>query len=155
MLLPEPPVALGDYLPAVRAGEFVFTAGQLPLVGGSLLTTGTVGDEVSISVATECARACALNALAAASTVCDLDEVAAVVKLVGYVASDAGFNDQPAVLDGASAVLLTAFGDAGRHAREAVGVTSLPRRVPVEVSLVLSLDQVSGREQEPGGVGAK
>ncbi len=137
--LPDPPVALGDYLPATRAGELVFTAGQLPLVGGRLITSGTVGGEVSLDIARECARACALNALAAAATVCALDEVAAAVRLTGYVASADTFVDQPSVVDGASAVLLAAFGDAGRHAREAVGVAALPKGAPVEVSLVLRL----------------
>jgi enamine deaminase RidA (YjgF/YER057c/UK114 family) len=137
--LPAAPSALGSYVPAVRAGALVFTAGQLPLRDGALLATGTVGADVSGELAVECARQCALNALAAASTVCDLDDVVRVVKVTGYVASASGFTAQPSVVDGASAVVLAAFGDAGRHARAAVGVISLPIGAPVEVEMVLEL----------------
>lgn len=139
LLLPEPPSALGDYLPAVRAGSLVFTSGQLPLREGSLITSGLVGAAVTPEVAYECARVAALNGLAAASTVCDLDKVTGVAKVTGYVASAEGFTAQPQVIDGASAVLLTAFGQLGRHAREAVGVAQLPKGAPVEVSIVLVL----------------
>jgi enamine deaminase RidA (YjgF/YER057c/UK114 family) len=139
LLLPEPPSALGDYLPAVRAGSLVFTSGQLPLREGSLITSGLVGAAVTPEVAHECARVAALNGLAAASTVCDLDKVTRVAKVTGYVASAEGFTAQPQVIDGASAVLLTAFGQLGRHAREAVGVAQLPKGAPVEVSIVLVL----------------
>lgn len=135
--LPAPPSALGRYLPASRAGALVFTSGQLPLRNGSLLTSGTVGEEVSLEFAVECARVAALNGLAAASTVCDLDQISAVVKLTGYVASAGGFTAQPGVIDGASEIVLTAFGDKGRHAREAVGVRCLPMGAPVEVAMVL------------------
>jgi enamine deaminase RidA (YjgF/YER057c/UK114 family) len=137
--LPEPPSALGDYLPAVRAGSLVFTSGQLPIREGALLTSGLVGESVTPEVASECARIAALNGLAAASTVCDLDAVCGVAKLTGYVASAVGFTGQPGVVDGASAVLLAAFGDAGRHAREAVGVAELPKGAPVEVAMILVL----------------
>ena len=137
--LPMAPDALGSYVPAVLAGALVFTAGQLPLLGGKLLTSGLVGAEVTPAVARRCAEQAALNALAAASTVCDLDEVARVVKVTGYVASAPGFTAQPGVVDGASAVVLAAFGDAGRHARAAVGVAALPLGAPVEVELVLGL----------------
>jgi enamine deaminase RidA (YjgF/YER057c/UK114 family) len=139
MFLPAAPAALGAYVPAVRAGSLVFTAGQLPLRDGSLISSGLVNDQVSVAVARECAKQAALNALAAASTVCDLDEVSWAVKLVGYVASARGFSDQPAVMNAASEVLTTAFGEAGAHAREAVGVAALPMDAPVELSLVLSL----------------
>lgn len=138
-ILPPAPIALGSYVPAVRAGSLVFTAGQLPLLDGALLAEGIVGGEVPPEVAASCAAQCALNALAAASTVCDLDRVSRVVKVTGYVASTAGFTGQPGVLDGASAVVLAAFGDAGRHARAAVGVASLPKGAPVEVELVLEV----------------
>ena len=137
--LPTPPSALGQYVPAVRAGSLVFTSGQLPLRGGSLLTSGLVAHAVAVSTARECAAQAALNALAAASTVCDLDEVIQVVKLVGYVASAEGFCDQPSVVNGASEVLLAAFDDKGRHAREAVGVRQLPLNAPVEVSVILQV----------------
>ena len=137
--IPTPPQALGLYLPACRTGSLVFTSGQLPLVGGTLLTSGLVGAEVDVDTAVACARQAALNALAAAATVCDLDDVVGVVKVVGYVASAAGFTAQPAVINGASEVLVAAFGDAGRHAREAVGVARLPLDSPVEVSVVLDV----------------
>lgn len=139
LALPAAPIALGAYLPAVRAGALVFTAGQLPLADGALLAEGYAGGDVSIEQAGECARVCALNALAAAGTVCDLEDVSRVVKLVVYVASAGGFTAQPQVADFASEVLVTAFGERGRHAREAVGVAELPRGATVEVSLVLEL----------------
>lgn len=135
--IPDAPKAIGAYVPATRSGILVFTAGQLPLVGGVPLKTGTVGEDVTAEEAYECARTCALNALAAASTVCDLDRVSRVLKLTGYVASKAGFHGQPLVVNGASEVMGTAFGMAGLHAREAVGVASLPLGVPVEVSIIL------------------
>lgn len=137
--LPEAPSALGDYVPAVRAGSLVFTSGQLPIREGALLTSGLVGGAVTPEVAYECARVAALNGLAAASTVCDLDAVCGVAKLTGYVASADGFTAQPQVVDGASSVLLAAFGEAGRHAREAVGVAQLPKGAPVEIAIVLLL----------------
>ena len=135
--LPEPPEPAGAYVPAVRAGDLVFTAGQLPVQGGSLLAVGLVGTAVSLDVARDCARAGVINALAAAATVCALDDVVQVVKMTVYVASGEGFTEQPAVADAASELLVLAFGEAGRHAREAVGVAILPRGVPVELSLVL------------------
>jgi enamine deaminase RidA (YjgF/YER057c/UK114 family) len=137
--LAAPPVALGAYLPAARTGQLVFTSGQLPLLEGALLATGRVDEDVPADLARRCAERCALNALAAASSVCDLDRVARVVKVVGYVASSPAFSGQPAVIDGASSVMAIAFGDAGRHAREAVGVASLPLGAPVEISLVLEV----------------
>ena len=137
--LPPPPAAVGLYVPAVRTGSLVFTSGQLPMSGGTLLTTGLVGREVSLDTAVQCARMAALNALAAASTVCDLDTVSRVVKLVGYVASAERFTAQPAVVNGASEVMAAAFGEAGAHSREAVGVSRLPMDAPVEVSLVLEI----------------
>ena len=139
LALPDPPEAVGMYAPATRAGSTVFTAGQLPFFDGALITTGQVGSSVSQETARECAAQAALNALAAASTVCALDDVEGVVKLVGYVSSAEGFTAQPSVVDGASEIMAAAFGDRGRHAREAVGVSSLPLGAPVEVSLVLAL----------------
>jgi enamine deaminase RidA (YjgF/YER057c/UK114 family) len=139
-VLPAPPPAAGDYVPAVRHESLVFTSGQLPMRDGSLITTGLVDTLVSTEFAMECAAVCALNAIAAASTVCDLDDVAAAVKLVGYVASADGFTAQPSVVNGASAVMHVAFGEQGVHAREAVGVASLPLGAPVEVSVVLGLE---------------
>ena len=139
LALPPTPPALGQYVPAVRSANLVFTSGQLPLRDGLLITSGLVGQEVSEAIATQCAIQAALNALAAASTVCDLDAVARVVKLVGYVASAQAFTTQPAVVNGASEVMAAAFGDAGVHAREAVGVARLPLDSPVEISLVLEV----------------
>jgi enamine deaminase RidA (YjgF/YER057c/UK114 family) len=106
---------------------------------GALIATGVVGDGVGVEEAVECARQCALNALAAAATVCELDSIAQVVMLTGYFASAAGFSAQPAVINGASEVFATAFGAAGVHAREAVGVAALPLGAPVEVSVVFAL----------------
>ncbi len=135
--LPSAPVALGSYVPAIRTGALVFTAGQLPLRDGELVASGSVGADVTVEVARRCAEQSALNALAAASTVCDLDGVTRVVKVTAYVASAPGFTSQPTVADGASAVMAAAFGDAGRHARAAVGVVALPMGAPVEVEVVL------------------
>ncbi len=137
--LPGIPTALGSYLPAVRTGNLVFTSGQLPILGGELLGSGLVGEQVDAELAGLCARQCALNALAAAATVCHLDSVVRVVKLSGYVASSSGFSGQPGVINAASDVMTTAFGDLGRHAREAVGVAALPLGAPVELSVVLEV----------------
>lgn len=139
LTLPPGPAALGKYVPAVRAGNLVFTSGQLPMADGVLIASGLVGADVTPETAREAAERCALNALAAASTVCDLDRVTRVVKLTGYVASAPGFAAQPSVIDGASNVCSLAFGDAGAHAREAVGVAALPLGASVELSLVLEV----------------
>lgn len=137
--LPVAPAPAGAYVPATRSGDMVFTAGQLPLVGGQLLATGLVGEDVSVEAARECARVCAVNALSAAATVCDLDSVVRVLKMTVYVASAHGFTEQPAVADGASELLAVAFADAAPHAREAVGVARLPKDAAVEVSLVIAV----------------
>ena len=134
--LPEvvPPVAA--YVPAVRSGEYVFTAGQLPMVGGRLAVTGKVGAEVTAEEAAEQARICALNALAAVKSVIgDLDRIEQVVKVVGFVASAPDFTGQPGVVNGASELLGAALGEAGVHARSAVGVAVLPLDAPVEVEI--------------------
>jgi enamine deaminase RidA (YjgF/YER057c/UK114 family) len=131
-----PPVAA--YVPAVRDGDLVWTSGQLPMVAGELLATGLVGADVSPEQAKDLARTCALNALAAIKTVLPyLDQVARVVKVVGFVASAPGFHGQPGVVNGASELLGEAFGEAGRHARSAVGVAVLPLNAPVEVEVVV------------------
>lgn len=137
--LPAAPKPAGAYVPAILTGNLVFTAGQLPMVDGVLVATGLVGSDVDQALARTCAATCVLNALAAAATVCDLDSVVRAVKLTGYVASGDGFAAQPGVIDGASEVLSIAFGQAGAHAREAVGVARLPLDAPVEVSLILAL----------------
>lgn len=139
LVMPPASAALGMYVPATRAGSVVFTSGQLPLLDGALITSGLVGAQVDAAMARRCAEQAALNALAAASTVCDLDHIRSVVRLVGYVASAPGFTAQPSVVDGASEVLIAAFGEAGRHARSAVGVAALPLGAPVEVELTLLL----------------
>ncbi|WP_395295385.1 RidA family protein [Kitasatospora hibisci] len=133
-----PPVAapVAAYVPALRTGEFVFTSGQLPMVGGKLPSTGKVGAEVTPEEAKELAQTCALNALAAVKSVIgDLDLIERVVKVVGFVASAPDFTGQPAVINGASELLGQALGEAGVHARSAVGVTVLPLDAPVEVEL--------------------
>ena len=136
--LPEAPVPAGAYVPATRAGDLVFTAGQLPFEGGELRLRGKVGDAVSVDDAREAARLCALNALAAAATQTDgLAGISRIVKVTGFIASAPGFNDQPEVLNGASEFLGEIFGDAGLHARSAVGVAELPMDVPVEIELVV------------------
>jgi len=130
-----PPVAA--YVPAVRTGQYVYTAGQLPVAGGKLLRTGKVGAQVSTDEAAALARTCALNALAAVASVTGgLSAVVRVVKVTGFVASDPGFTDQAKVVNGASELLVEVFGDAGKHARSAVGMAVLPLDAPVEVELI-------------------
>ncbi|MCZ4539111.1 RidA family protein [Dietzia kunjamensis] len=133
-----PPVA--NYVPAVRTGAFVYTSGQLPMVDGALAATGKVGAEVTAEQAADLARTCALNALAAVDGLVGIDSVVKVVKVVGFVASAPGFSGQPGVLNGASDVLGEIFGDAGVHARSAVGVSELPLNAPVEVELVVEVE---------------
>lgn len=137
LVLPAPPAPVGAYAPAVLAGDLVFVSGQLPLRDGALLAAGLVGEDVDLDTARACAQAAALNALAAASGVCDLDDVSTVVRLAGYVACGPRFTMQPKVVDAASELMLAAFGGAGRHARAAVGVASLPLGAPVELEVVL------------------
>jgi len=130
---------LAAYVPAVRTGSLVYTAGQLPLVDGELLASGKVGGEVSPETAADLARTCALNALAAVHSLVGLAAVVRVVKVVGFVASTPEFTGQPAVVNGASNLLGEVFGDAGAHARSAVGVAVLPRDAPVEVELIVEV----------------
>ena len=138
--LPTVPAPLAAYVPAVRFEDLVYTAGQLPLVNGTLLAVGKVGAEVSVEDAAECARIAALNGLAAlADLTGDLDVIRRVVKVVVYVASVSGFTDHPLVANGASGLLKEIFGEAGRHARSAVGVAALPLDAPVEVELVVAV----------------
>lgn len=132
-----PPVAA--YVPAVVSGRYVFTSGQLPFVDGALAATGKVGAEVTPEQATELAAICALNAIAAVKSVALLESVVRVVKVVGFVASAPHFTGQPGVINGASNLLLEAFGDLGAHARSAVGVAVLPLDSPVEVEIVVEL----------------
>lgn len=132
-----PPVAapLASYAPAVRSGGFVFTSGQLPTVDGALVRTGKVGSDVDAQEAKDLARTATLNALAAIDDLVGIDNVAGVVKVVGFVSSAPGFGGQPGVVNGASELLGEVFGDAGTHARSAVGVSELPIDSPVEVEL--------------------
>lgn len=132
-----PPVA--SYVPAVVSGRYVYTSGQLPMVDGSLLETGKVGANVTAERATELAAVCALNAIAAVKSVASLDSVVRVVKVTGFVASAPDFTGQPGVINGASNLLMEAFGDAGAHARSAVGVAVLPLDSPVEVEMIVEL----------------
>lgn len=130
-------VPLAAYAPAVRSGSLVFTAGQLPFVEGKLLVLGKVGTEVSPEVAKEQARVCALNAIAAVHSLVGVDAVVRVLRVVGFVAAAPGFTDHPAVLNGASELLGEVFGEAGVHARTAVGVANLPMDAPVEIELTV------------------
>jgi enamine deaminase RidA (YjgF/YER057c/UK114 family) len=138
--LPAVPKPAGAYVPATRAGTLIFTAGQLPFEEGELHTTGKVGDAVTLEESKKAAWLCALNALAAAAAEAGgLNGIGRVVKLTGYVASATDFTRQPEVVNGASELIGQVFGDAGLHARSAVGVTELPLGAPVEVELVVEL----------------
>jgi enamine deaminase RidA (YjgF/YER057c/UK114 family) len=140
LTVPDVPKPVASYVPALRSGSHVFTSGQLPMRDGALMTVGKVGGEVTAEQAVECARQCALNALAAvASVVGDLSAVRRIVKVVVYVASTPDFTGQPGVANGASELLGSAFGDIGQHARSAVGVAVLPLDAPVEVELVVEV----------------
>lgn len=137
-----PPVAapVACYVPAVRSGQHVYTSGQLPMVAGALLATGKVGAEVTADEAVGYARTCALNALAAIHALVGIDNIRRVVKVVGFVASSPDFTGQPGVVNGASNFLGEVFGDAGAHARSAVGVAVLPLDAPVEIELIVEVD---------------
>ncbi|MEV8287495.1 RidA family protein [Streptomyces niveus] len=140
LTVPQVVPPLAAYQPAVRTGVYVYTAGQLPMVDGKLPVTGKVGAEVTPEEAKDLARVCALNALAAVKSVAgDLDRVARVVKVTGFVASASDFTGQPAVLNGASELFGQVFGDKGVHARSAVGVAVLPLDAPVEVEILVEL----------------
>ena len=139
IVLPGAAAAAGSYVPTVRAGDLLFTAGQLPFVDGALPATGRVGAEVTTEDAKGYARIAALNLLAAVDAAVGLDAVVRVVKLVGFVASADGFTGQPGVINGASDLMAEVFGEAGRHARSAVGVAELPLGAPVEVEGILQV----------------
>ena len=137
--LPTVVKPLASYVPAVRTGNLVYTAGQLPMVNGALAGSGKVGVDVTPERATELARICALNALAAIDALVGIESVTQVVKVVGFVASASGFTGQPSVVNGASQLLGDVFGEAGIHARSAVGVAELPLDAPVEVELIVEV----------------
>jgi enamine deaminase RidA (YjgF/YER057c/UK114 family) len=137
LTLPPVVTPLAAYVPAVRVGSFVYVSGQVPVADGKLLGVGKVGDAVSAEEAAGLARACALNAVAAAAGAAGgLDEIRRIVKVTGFVASAPGFNGQPQVINGASELLIGVFGEDGRHARSAIGVAELPLDAPVEVELI-------------------
>ena len=139
LALPDvvPPVA--SYVPAVQSGQHVYVSGKLPVAEGKLLATGQVGAGVSPEQAKDLAERCALNALAAVDSLVGLENIVKIVKLTGFVASAPGFHGQPAVINGASDLLGSVFGEAGRHARSAVGVAELPLDAPVEIELIVEV----------------
>ncbi|MCW2604303.1 MAG: RutC family protein [Pseudonocardiales bacterium] len=145
IVLPSVAVPAGVYVPAVRAGQFVYTSGQLPMVDGVLPARGKLGAEIETAAAHGLARICALNALAAIDALVGLDAVVAIVKVVGFVASAPGFNAQPAVINGASELLAEVFdgllATGGAHARSAVGVAELPANSPVEVEMIVLIKE--------------
>ena len=139
LALPAVVAPLASYVPAVRTGNLIYTAGQLPMREGKLLATGKVGADISPDEGKAMARICALNALAAVDSLVGIDAVTQVVKVVGFVASAPGFTGQPGVVNGASDLLAQVFGDKGAHARSAVGVAELPLDAPVEVELIVEV----------------
>ena len=140
LTLPPVTAPVAAYVPAVQTGSYIYVSGQVPVADGKVAATGKVGAEVSTEDAAGLARICALNALAAAANVAGgLDNIGRIVKVVGFVASAPGFTGQPGVINGASELLGAVFGEAGRHARSAVGVAELPLGAPVEVELVVEL----------------
>jgi len=139
LTLPVAAKPVAAYVPASRTGNLVFTAGQLPLVDGAIPSTGKVGTKVSIEEAKRLAQVCALNALAAVETVADVNKIVKVVRVVGYVNGEPGFISQPAVVNGASELYLHIWGEAGKHARSAIGVAELPLDAPVEVELTVEI----------------
>lgn len=140
LTLPAPPKPVANYVPAVRVGNLLFLSGVLPSRDGQLIMTGKLGQTVSTEQGVEAARAAVLNGLSIIQHEAgSLDRVKRIVKMVGHIASAPGFTDQPQVLNGASDLLVSLFGDAGRHARVAVGAAELPRQAPVEIELIVEL----------------
>ncbi|HEY0165750.1 MAG TPA: RidA family protein [Jatrophihabitans sp.] len=137
--LPSVPPPAAKYIPAIRTGQLVYTSGQLPTVDDVLPAAGKVGAEVTAEDAAGYARTCALNALAAVHDLVGIDSVVRVVKLLGFVASTPDFTEQPAVINGASELLVEVFGEAGAHARSAVGVAVLPLNAPVEIEMIVEI----------------
>ncbi len=139
--LPEPPKPVAAYIPAKRAGSLVYVSGQIPIRAGALIATGKVPTEVGLAQAVECARQCALNGMAVLrAEVGELSRVKSVVRLGGFVSCGPEFWDQPEIINGASELMVKVFGDAGRHARAAVGAPSLPLNAPVEIEFVFEVD---------------
>ncbi len=140
LTLPTAAAPVAAYVPAVKSGNLIFTAGQLPVIDGKLVKEGRVGAEVTAETAKELAQICALNALAAISLVADVDQIERVVRVGGFVNCSPGFTAIPGVVNGASEFLIKVFGDVnGKHARTAVGVSELPLNSPVEIELIIQL----------------
>jgi enamine deaminase RidA (YjgF/YER057c/UK114 family) len=140
LTLPPAAAPVAAYVPAVRTGNLVFTAGQLPLVDGKIPFVGKVGSDVTPEQAKDMAQICALNALAAISLVADIDQIEKIVRVGGFVNGIPGFVAIPAVINGASELLIKLFGEVnGKHARTAIGVAELPLNAPVEVEMVVQL----------------
>jgi enamine deaminase RidA (YjgF/YER057c/UK114 family) len=140
LVLPAPPKPVATYIPVVRAGDLLFLSGMIPLRDGTLVMEGKLGKDVSVEQGYEAAKICLLNALAVIrQELGTVDRVKQIVKMVGYVASAEGFAQQPAVINGASDLLVKVFGDAGRHARVAVGAAALPLNAPVEIELIVQI----------------
>jgi enamine deaminase RidA (YjgF/YER057c/UK114 family) len=141
LVLPEAPKPVAAYISAKQTGNLVFTAGQLPMVNGELVSKGLLGQDVEIDEANKAARICTINALAAIKGVIgDLDRIKQIVRVVGYVASVPTFTQQPAVVNGASELLLEIFGENGKHARSAVGMAVLPLNASVEIELTVEVE---------------
>ena len=140
LTLPDPPKPVANYVPVVRVGDLLFLSGVLPSRDGQLIMTGKLGGNLTIEHGIEASRVAVLNGLSIIrSAAGSLDRVKQIVKMVGHIASAPGFTDQPQVLNGASDLLVSLFGDAGRHARVAVGAAELPRHAPVEIELIVEL----------------
>lgn len=139
LTLPEPSVPVAAYIPAVRVGDMVYVSGQLPFVDGELKYNGKAGAEISIEDAQDAARICALNCLAALTTVANIADIRKIVKVTGFVAAGPDFYNHPQVINGASEFLQYILGDAGKHARAAVGVSALPLNAPVEVEMIVQI----------------
>lgn len=143
LTLPEPAAPSFDYRPAVRDGHVIYVAGQLPKEDGEVRITGRCGEDVDVALAQRAARVCTLQGIScAAAAAGGIDNVLRVLRVTGFVASTPEFHQQPAVLDAASHLLGEVFGEAGRHARSAVGVQSLPRRAPVEIEFIFTTRQL-------------
>ena len=140
LVIPAPPQVGGKYVPTKQVGNLVYTSGQGPIVNGKPSVTGKLGKELSIEDGQEAARICILNVLSILQAqIGDLNKVKNVVKVLGFVASESGFNDQPAVINGGSQLLIDVFGDKGRHARSAIGTNELPGNIPVEIEVIFEV----------------
>ena len=150
IFLPNPPKPLGTYLPAVRSGNILFVSGMLPIINGKISTKGKVGRELNQQEGYEAARLCVINGLAVVKAeLGSLERVKKVLKVVGYVASEEAFVDQPKVVDGASDLLVDIFGNNGKHARVTIGVAELPGNIPVEIELIFEIKSEEKKDDEP------